>query len=268
MSRAAEATLFLGIAAAAHAGAFALFSGGAALPGRAEAEDGQRVTIAATAPGLAVRVADWRRAPAALEATKAPAPRGGGDTPFRPAAEVPPELLEQAAALRIPAPSDGVPRGRLAPSAPAVALPVAAPAAKAPTPGAAPAVPAGINAPAAPVVPTTFAARASSDALPSTFPPPAADPALLQAWRGEIRARIDRQARAAGPLGATGRTVLRLVVAPDGALIEARLLSSSGSPSLDAAAVEAVRGAGRLPPAPAGFSQAEGRFDLPVTFTR
>jgi protein TonB len=59
-----------------------------------------------------------------------------------------------------------------------------------------------------------------------------------------------------------------LVVGRDGRLQGVSLAASSGSAALDRAAIEAVRRAGRFPPAPAGLDRAAYTFAVPMTFRR
>ena len=84
-------------------------------------------------------------------------------------------------------------------------------------------------------------------------------------WGAAIRARIER--RKSYPVeakGKAGKVTLRLVVGPDGRLSSVAVAKSSGSAALDAAALRAVKVAGRFPRAPAGLGT--GSFSLPITF--
>lgn len=65
--------------------------------------------------------------------------------------------------------------------------------------------------------------------------------------------RFPEQARARGE---QGRAVVRFSIRRDGALGEARLAASSGSPALDQAALETVRRAAPFPAPPAGTGAA------------
>ena len=84
---------------------------------------------------------------------------------------------------------------------------------------------------------------------------------LLQTWGAKIRARIARRA----PRGiGKGRAFVRITVSGSGQLLGVSLLSSSGNPALDKAALQAVRRAGRFPKAPAKLGISQYSFDLPV----
>lgn len=83
-------------------------------------------------------------------------------------------------------------------------------------------------------------------------------------WGGAIRAHLQRRAPARGT--GRGTVTLALSVGRDGRLVSANVAASSGDPHLDRAALAAVRGAGRLPPAPARLDGAQHRFSLPLRF--
>ncbi|MCB4456837.1 TonB family protein [Leisingera sp. McT4-56] len=91
---------------------------------------------------------------------------------------------------------------------------------------------------------------------------------LRNLWGNKIRARIERRKRY--PSGARGqaRVVLRLTVARDGRLLEHRIAKSSGSTVFDQAALAAVARAGRFPAAPKQLAASRIRLSLPVSFTR
>ncbi len=91
------------------------------------------------------------------------------------------------------------------------------------------------------------------------------DPNALAAWKGmlssTIKGRMNRGA-AAGTDG--GVATVRFTVSRSGAVSGAALVSSSGVPAIDAAALAAVRGS--LPPAPAGFDQPSLSVTVPMRF--
>lgn len=91
---------------------------------------------------------------------------------------------------------------------------------------------------------------------------------LRNVWGNKIRARIERRKRY--PSGARGqaRVVLRLTVARDGRLLDHRIEKSSGIAAFDQAALAAVTRAGRFPAAPAQLDASRIRLSLPVDFTR
>ena len=88
---------------------------------------------------------------------------------------------------------------------------------------------------------------------------------LTATWGASIRARIERKkSYPAKANGAAGKVVLRLVVGADGGLRGVSVAKSSGNAALDAAAVAAVKKAGRFGAAPSGLG--ETSFTLPITF--
>lgn len=91
---------------------------------------------------------------------------------------------------------------------------------------------------------------------------------LIATWGARIIDRIERTKRAPRGVSPGGRVILRLQVSPDGTLRSVSVLKSSGNAALDAAAVNAVRRAGRFPPAPDGLADPVYSFSLPVRFNR
>jgi len=92
---------------------------------------------------------------------------------------------------------------------------------------------------------------------------------LRAKWGATIRARIERAKRypsAAGRAG--GKVTVRLSVTRGGDLASVALATSSGNAALDAAALEAVRRAGRFPAAPKGLSEPAYAFSLTIRFSR
>lgn len=82
-------------------------------------------------------------------------------------------------------------------------------------------------------------------------------------WGGQIMARIERsRPRVRG----TGQVGVNLRLSPDGQLSGLSVARSSGDPALDAAALSAVRGAGRFPAAPEGLTEASYSFSVPIRF--
>jgi protein TonB len=65
--------------------------------------------------------------------------------------------------------------------------------------------------------------------------------------------------------GEEGVAVIRFVVGREGRVRDVELLRSSGSPALDAAAQDMLRGAS-LPPFPADMTQTETLVTLPVRY--
>ncbi|MFM2357159.1 MAG: hypothetical protein RLZZ528_2895 [Pseudomonadota bacterium] len=98
-----------------------------------------------------------------------------------------------------------------------------------------------------------------------------AEASLMSDWGGRIRSKIDRAKTYPRPersAGVTGTVTLKLTVARSGQVVGVAVAKGSGSAALDAAAVSAVKRAGRLPKAPAGLDQDSYSFSLPVAFTR
>lgn len=88
---------------------------------------------------------------------------------------------------------------------------------------------------------------------------------VLASWGGQIRARIERRKRA--PRGAGGGVVmLAISVSKDGGLIGVRVQRSSGSSTLDKAAIDAVKRVRKFPAAPKKFDRARADFSLPIRF--
>lgn len=87
-------------------------------------------------------------------------------------------------------------------------------------------------------------------------------------WLSAIRARVER--RKAYPVaagGAEGRVTLQLTVDRAGRLKSVGVARSSGNPMLDAAALRAVKSAGRFPRAPGAVTEAAVTFRLPLRFS-
>ncbi|MBZ4023736.1 hypothetical protein CKO11_14880 [Rhodobacter sp. TJ_12] len=92
---------------------------------------------------------------------------------------------------------------------------------------------------------------------------------LTAKWGATIRARIERRKSYPSAAGrASGSVGLALRVGRDGALVSASVNRSSGHAALDAAALAAVRRAGRFAPAPEGLTQPSYAFSLAVEFAR
>lgn len=98
--------------------------------------------------------------------------------------------------------------------------------------------------PSVPERPTAAPARALPPPSPNTIRPPSGRSGGAAA---SVRTQQDFYPRAAIERGLEGDVVVRLIVAADGAILEASVASSSGHPLLDAAALAAVRHIGRLP---------------------
>lgn len=92
---------------------------------------------------------------------------------------------------------------------------------------------------------------------------------LRAGWMASIRAKIERRKaypKAAG--GSEGRVKLQVTVGRDGRLAAVGIVQSSGNAALDAAAVRAVKTAGRFSKAPKGLDDASVTFVLPLRFSQ
>lgn len=86
-------------------------------------------------------------------------------------------------------------------------------------------------------------------------------------WGAEIRTRVARAQRYPSGTRATGTVKLRITLARNGALKGAKIVTSSGDPVLDRAALRAVQQA-RLPAAPKALTRDSYSFNLPLRFAR
>ncbi len=168
-------------------------------------------------------------------------------------------------ALSVPAPVSAPPP--VAPEAPARADPVPD------APETAPAPPMPPKTTPKPPAPTQGAARPASVAgdggkAETTRRAATGDADARAAWLSAIRARVERRKvypETAG--GAEGRVTLQLTVDRAGRLASVAVLRSSGHATLDAAALRAVRAAGRFPKAPKDVSEASVTFNLPLRYS-
>lgn len=87
-------------------------------------------------------------------------------------------------------------------------------------------------------------------------------------WLSAIRARVERRkAYPAAAGGAEGRVTLQLTVDRAGRLKAVGVARSSGHALLDAAALRAVKAAGRFPKAPGAVTETAVTFNLPLRFS-
>lgn len=92
---------------------------------------------------------------------------------------------------------------------------------------------------------------------------------LLSKWGATIRTRIERRKSYPAAAGrASGTVGLALSISRDGALLAASVGRSSGNAALDAAALAAVRKAGKFPAAPQGLDKASYSFSVAIRFSR
>ena len=90
---------------------------------------------------------------------------------------------------------------------------------------------------------------------------------LARQYGARIRATLERRKRyPSAARGASGTVTLRIVVSRTGQLLGASIVSSSGNPALDQAAVRAVRGAS-FPAAPGQLRDSQYSYTLPMNFS-
>ncbi|MFV0515025.1 MAG: TonB family protein [Jhaorihella sp.] len=91
---------------------------------------------------------------------------------------------------------------------------------------------------------------------------------LVSVWGAKIRSQVERRKRYPSGTRARGQVVLKISVDRNGRLAGVGIRNSSGDARLDAAAVAAVRNAGRFPSAPKELAGSVFSFSLPVRFGR
>ena len=88
---------------------------------------------------------------------------------------------------------------------------------------------------------------------------------FLQSIRERIR-RSQRYPRLVRDLADGSETQVQFTIRRDGSLVDARIVASSGSKSLDAAALSAVRDAVPFPSFPEGQEGSTLRLEIPIAF--
>lgn len=88
---------------------------------------------------------------------------------------------------------------------------------------------------------------------------------FLQSIRERIR-RFQRYPRSVRDLADGSETQVQFTIRRDGSLVDARIVASSGSKSLDAAALSAVRDAVPFPSFPEGQKGSTLRLEIPIDF--
>ena len=283
MSKILQFSGLLGVSAAAHV---MLFLGAAPHGGTPSGAGGtQDVTLAAAPPQLAQMVQDWTRPVEVQGETAALRPPPVSDlAPATVVQGVPtapgtlPLPLQVTQAEQTPDPV--TPPAPVAPPAPPAPVPpmvrpsprpTPQPVAQAPTPVA---QPAAKPAPAAPAQPAQRAAGAGGGASAGTAqsagddaPSAAHSSKLIARWSAGIRARIERRKRYPSGTRASGQVQVQMTISTTGAVIGARVRSSSGDATLDRAALQAVQNA-RLPKAPKGLPPGQHGVTLTLTFAR
>ncbi|WGT50802.1 cell envelope integrity protein TolA [Thioclava nitratireducens] len=265
----------LGAALAVHAGVLLVWEPAPAGGAQSAGDGGDAlVSLAPSSPSMAARVAEWERPPEVETEVAATQP----EAPTAPnAPKAPNEPIELAPQVAAPT--------MTTPPAPDAALPEQADPAPldTPRPKAKPTPPA--PKPAQPKAPAKQQASQPAPAQPKQQAKGQGDrgaagdrrtaPAatlsagqirsLMGSWGGDIRARIERAKQTPSGAGA-GRVIVALNIARDGRLIGASVAQSSGNATLDRAALEAVRRAGRFPAAPQGLGKPSYSFSLPMAF--
>ncbi|WP_207186908.1 energy transducer TonB, partial [Rhodovulum imhoffii] len=189
--------------------------------------------------------------------------------------ETAPPVRADPPAMRVPAVADVAPMPQTGSARPKTAEPVVlAPGQPDTTPQIAPplrAKPAPVRPQAGQVARGTGGAPRAALATPAPQAglSPGQEKSLRVDWGRAILTRVSRSHRY--PQGAVrdrmqGRALVELVVARDGRLVSVRLVQSTGAAVLDKAALAAVRGAGRFPPAPKGLTQGRYSFTIPLRF--
>ncbi len=140
----------------------------------------------------------------------------------------------------------------------------------------APAPRARVSPPAAPVVeprpaqPEEATPAAATVATEPAPPPPTARQAVstlddeLRSYGKLVWTQVTR--RKPRHVTYPGATLIRFALSPAGSLISAEVVDSSGSPSLDRLALDAVTAAAPFPPPPAGAGEERLRFTIPFHF--
>jgi periplasmic protein TonB len=181
--------------------------------------------------------------------TGVPMPRRAAD-PVAQAAPKPPEAPAIADAR------PAVPEAAPAPPEPAAKPPAAAPKSAA----------AAVKQPAPQKKPASQAG--DGGAGETTRAKSAGSAEARDSWLSSIRARVERRKAYPPAAGnAEGRVTLQLTVDRSGRLKAVGVARSSGNPTLDAAALRAVKSAGRFPKAPGAVTEAAVTFNLPLRFS-
>lgn len=152
------------------------------------------------------------------------------------------------------------------------AIPTAKPEAKPnpkPKAAAAPAKPAAAPPPAQQSASVKAAAPTPKPGKATAAVPKGRIKDLVARWGASIRAKVQkRNSYPKAAKGATGTVTLRLKVARGGALQSVSIAGSSGNQTLDAAAVQAVKRAGKFSAAPKELTDASYGFTLQLEFAR
>ncbi|UWQ28144.1 energy transducer TonB [Leisingera sp. M523] len=91
---------------------------------------------------------------------------------------------------------------------------------------------------------------------------------LRSIWGAKIRARVERRKRYPAGASGQGQVVVRLTVSRSGQLLSHRIARSSGVAAFDQAALQAVARAGKFPAAPKKLQINQISFNLPMSFSK
>lgn len=222
----------------------------------------------------------------AAEADAAPQPMAAPDQitpPTQVSAQLPvmtPDTL--SADISLPPPPKAKPAPKPAakaapkPAAKAAQVPITDPAPADVSPGPKPREKAAERAKPASAPPPSKASTAPRAAAPTesagtakTAVPKGRIKDLVARWGASIRAKVERRnAYPKAAKGATGTVTLQLVVARNGALKSVKIAASSGVSVLDAAALQAVKRAGRFSAAPKDLTEAGYGFTLQLAYAK
>lgn len=267
-----EGSLFLTAAAGLHLLAFSALQSPTGAAGAAGDAGKALVTLAAAPARLAALVEQWEAPPATAPTPDAP------QMPQPEAAAQPVQLPQPLVQLTAPGPSLPPPDSAAAPvldTASATPQPKPAPKPE-PKPERKPQPkPQPKPKPAKPSAPSSAQKAAGSGNTGAAGKAKSTAPSLSAAqtrslaadWAAQILSRIERRkaypSTAGGRDGAVG---LRLSVSSDGKLQSVSVTKSAGHPALDRAAVQAVKRAGRFPPAPQALQGRSFAFNLTIRF--
>ena len=216
-------------------------------------------------------VAPQPSAPPSPDPMPDPGPKPDAEPP--PPVEPPPPMEPPALPAEPPPPPEPAPPAPSLPQ-PAVVLPEPPPppAPKRPVPTRPARPPPPRPAQASPPRPAPEVPAPS--AAPASAPPPAAPAApslsAFPGWRSELSNRLQRAKRypdVARARDEQGAAAVAFTMDRSGHVLSAKLVRSSGSPSLDEEAVAMVRRADPLPPMPADMPGSTATLTVPVTFS-
>ncbi len=279
MTRLGEFIAFTGIAAAVHVGLLAQFGPPGA---QSQGAAGQAsVSLMASSGALSDMVATWTRPVEVMETLSQPPALAPTQSPPLPALSQPPSDDTPAALPKLPELTAALPEAlpRIDTQTAQPPDPRAAPQASArpkervaqlPKPAAKPAQSKNTSAAAKPQKARdgqSGSNAGSTRATQSASLSEAARRNLMAAWGASIRNRVERRKRYPAGTSASGTTVLRITLSRAGQLKGVSVVTSSGTRSLDKAAIRAVQSAS-YSAAPKGLDAGQYSFNLPVAFKR